>query len=245
MKYGLIGCGRIAVNHIKAVINNNLEMIAVCDLLPEAIENLLSRTQCPQMPLRYTDYRQMVEEHPELELIAIATDSGVHAEIALYCIDHGIHVIIEKPMAMSMRDAREIVRRSQEKHVKVTVCHQNRFNIAIQQIALALEKAECCLAALPDYPIYRFGLSMNKLYDYLYSGKPVVFACCVDNVVKDSGGLVVPFGDQQTMADAIERAMAYSNDELKQIAHREKEIICTQYDYRAIAKKYLAMLERL
>ena len=52
MKYALIGCGRIAVNHIKAVINNNLEMIAVCDLLPEAMENLLSRTQCPQMPLR-------------------------------------------------------------------------------------------------------------------------------------------------------------------------------------------------
>lgn len=139
MKYALIGCGRIAVNHIKAVINNNLEMIAVCDLLPEAMENLLSRTQCPQMPLRYTDYRQMVEEHPELELVAIATDSGVHAEIALYCIDHGIHVIIEKPMAMSMRDAREIVRRSQEKHVKVTVCHQNRFNIAIQQMRQALE----------------------------------------------------------------------------------------------------------
>ena len=139
MNFGLIGCGRIAVNHIKAVINNNLELIAVCDLLPEAMENLLSRTQCPQMPLRYTDYRQMLDEHPELELVAIATDSGVHAEIALYCIEHGIHVIIEKPMAMSMRDAREIVRRSQEKHVKVTVCHQNRFNIAIQQMRQALE----------------------------------------------------------------------------------------------------------
>lgn len=118
-------------------------------------------------------------------------------------------------------------------------------SITTEQIPLALEKAGCCLAALPDFPIYRFGLSMNKLSDYLYSGKPVVFACSFDNVVKDAGGLVVPFGDKQAMADAIERAMAYSDDELKQIALREKKIIRTQYDYREIAKKYLEMMESL
>ena len=139
MKYGLIGCGRIAVNHIKAVIDNGLEIVAVCDLVPEAIDLLFEKTHCDQSPLRYTDYRKMIDENPELELVAIATESGVHAEIVLYCIDHGIHVIVEKPMAMSMKDAREIVNRSQEKHVKVSVCHQNRFNIAIQQMRQALE----------------------------------------------------------------------------------------------------------
>ena len=128
-------------------------------------------------------------------------------------------------------------------------CDGNRIrhfpSIPKEQIPLALEKAECCLAALPDYPIYRFGLSMNKLCDYLYSGKPVVFACSADNVVKDADGLVVPFGDQQAMADAIEQAMSYSDSELKQIALREKEIIHTQYDYREIAQKYLEMMENL
>ena len=139
MKYALIGCGRIAVNHIKAVINNGLELLAVCDVSPEAIDQLFEKTNYNQAPLRYTDYRKMIDENPELELVAIATESGVHAKIALYCIDHGIHVIVEKPMAMSMADAEEIVRRSQEKHVKVSVCHQNRFNIAIQQMRQALE----------------------------------------------------------------------------------------------------------
>ena len=53
---------------------------------------------------RYTDYREMIEaEQPTLA--AIATESGIHAEIALYCIAHGVNVIIEKPMAMSMADA--------------------------------------------------------------------------------------------------------------------------------------------
>lgn len=140
MKYALIGCGRIATNHIKAVINNGLDLIAVCDVQPEHMETLLVKhnLQDQQGIKRYIDYRKMIEEN-ELDLVGIATESGIHAEIALYCIGHGINVIIEKPMAMSMQDAEEIIRRSEEKHVKVSACHQNRFNIAVQEMRKALE----------------------------------------------------------------------------------------------------------
>lgn len=140
MKYALIGCGRIATNHVKAVLNNQLEFIAACDIERENIESLLAKhdLQNDASIKRYTDYKKMIEEN-ELELISIATESGIHAEIALYCIDHGINVIIEKPMAMSMRDANEIIRRSEEKHVKVAACHQNRFNIAVQEMRKAME----------------------------------------------------------------------------------------------------------
>ncbi len=139
MKYALIGCGRIAINHVKAVLNNDLEFLAVCDLSLEAIDILQKKTEFDKSIECYTDYKKMIEDHPEIELVAIATESGVHAEIALYCIDHGINVIIEKPMAMSMTDAEEIVRRSQVNNIKVSVCHQNRFNVAIQQMRKALE----------------------------------------------------------------------------------------------------------
>ena len=140
MRYALIGCGRIATNHIKAVLNNHLELIAVCDIREEQMENLLSRHNLQEDTKikRYTDYRQMIAENA-LDLVSIATESGSHAEIALYCIDHGIHVIIEKPMAMNMQDADEIIRRSKEKNVKVSACHQNRFNIAVQELRKALE----------------------------------------------------------------------------------------------------------
>ncbi|MBQ7158093.1 MAG: Gfo/Idh/MocA family oxidoreductase [Treponema sp.] len=141
MKYALIGCGRIATNHVKAVVNNGLEFIAACDIVPENIEKLLAKHELQNdlSIARYSDYKQMISEHPELELVAIATSSGNHAEIALYCIDHGINVIIEKPMAMSMSDAEEIIRRSEEKGVKVCACHQNRFNVAVQKTRKALE----------------------------------------------------------------------------------------------------------
>ncbi|MEH2946022.1 Gfo/Idh/MocA family oxidoreductase [Sporofaciens sp. JLR.KK001] len=134
MKYALIGCGRIAVNHIKAVVNNNLEMVAVCDTIPEQIDILFDKTGYDKVVERFNDYKAMVDNHPELELVSIATDSGVHAEIALYCIKKGLNVIIEKPIAMSLADADEIIRTAKEKGVKVSACHQNRFNLAVQEL---------------------------------------------------------------------------------------------------------------
>lgn len=140
MKYALIGCGRIATNHMKAAVNNQLEISAVCDVVPEHMEVLLAKheLQNDMSILRYTDYKSMIQE-VKPDLVSIATESGIHAEIALFCIDHGVHVIIEKPMAMSISDANEIIRHSEEKHVKVSACHQNRFNIAVQEMRHALE----------------------------------------------------------------------------------------------------------
>lgn len=98
MKYALIGCGRIAVNHIKAALNNRLEIVAVCDVVPEKMDALLAKYDLAGDPSikRYTDYRQMLAEN-DLTLASIATESGLHAQIALDCIDAGVNVIIESP----------------------------------------------------------------------------------------------------------------------------------------------------
>lgn len=141
MKYALIGCGRISTNHIKAAVNNKLEIVAVCDIVPERMDEVLAKhgLENDRTIARYTDYKKMIAEHPELQLISIATESGKHAEIALYCIERGINVIIEKPIAMSIADAEKIISLGENKKVKVSACHQNRFNIAVQQMRRALE----------------------------------------------------------------------------------------------------------
>ena len=74
MNYALIGCGRIAVNHIKAALNNHLNIVAVCDVLPEAMETLLAKHGLEQDASikRYTDYQTMLAEN-DLQLISIAT----------------------------------------------------------------------------------------------------------------------------------------------------------------------------
>ena len=140
MKYAIIGCGRIATNHIKAALSTKLDVVAVCDINLDHMESLLTKhgLETDAAIHRYTDYKRMLQiEKPEL--VAIATESGLHAEIALYCIENGVHVIIEKPMAMCMSDADRIIEKSREKKVVVSVCHQNRFNVAVQEMRAALE----------------------------------------------------------------------------------------------------------
>lgn len=140
MRYAQIGCGRISTNHIKAAVNNKLEIVAVCDVLPEAMETLLAKhgLEKDESIHRYTDYKEMIEKEA-LELVGISTESGIHAEIALYCIERGVNLIIEKPMAMSMADADKIVEAAEKHHVKVCACHQNRFNNAVQETRKALD----------------------------------------------------------------------------------------------------------
>ena len=141
MKYALIGCGRIAVNHIKAVSNNGLEFVAMCDIDPAKFDVMLEKAGCGDFPetARYQDYHQMLADHPEIELLAIATESGKHASIALDCIAAGKNLIIEKPIAMSIDDAEAIIDAAAKADVKVAACHQNRFNVAVQQLRQAVE----------------------------------------------------------------------------------------------------------
>lgn len=134
MRYALIGCGRISPNHIEAAKKNHLEITAICDILPEN----MGKHALPDAVTKYTDYKELLEkERPEL--VAIATESGKHAEIAIDCIHAGCHVIIEKPIALSIEDADRILTLAREKNVRVCVSHQNRFNKSIQYIRRAIE----------------------------------------------------------------------------------------------------------
>lgn len=142
MKYALIGCGRIAPNHLEAAVENNLEIVGICDIKPENMETLLEKLQMQDVEIKkYTDYKEMLtKEKPEL--VAIATESGKHAEIALDCLDEGANVIIEKPIALSLEDADKIVEKSKEKGLVVCANHQNRFNKSIQRIRKAVEDGD-------------------------------------------------------------------------------------------------------
>ncbi|NTU89063.1 MAG: Gfo/Idh/MocA family oxidoreductase, partial [Actinobacteria bacterium] len=74
------------------------------------------------------------------ELVAICTESGKHAQIAIDCLERGAHVIIEKPIALSLADADCILEAAAANGKKVCSCHQNRFNKSIQTIRSAVEE---------------------------------------------------------------------------------------------------------
>ncbi len=139
MKYSLIGCGRISPNHIVAAGSNDLDMVAICDVDPNMVRDKVLKFEIPDSTKKYTDYEEMLKvEHPDL--VAIATESGKHAEIALRCLDYGCNLIIEKPIALSLADADAIIDKADKKGLKVCANHQNRFNKSIRKIREAVDK---------------------------------------------------------------------------------------------------------
>ena len=139
MRYALIGCGRISPNHIVAAKDNNLEMVAICDIIEKNMHDKIVKFHLSDSVHCYIDYKEMLKiEKPEL--VAIATESGKHADIALDCLDAGANVIIEKPIALSLSDADKVIAKAKAKGLKVCANHQNRFNKSIRKIREALEE---------------------------------------------------------------------------------------------------------
>ena len=122
-----------------------------------------------------------------------------------------------------------------------------RFFDAIDRslIPKVLQKAKLAIGAVHDIPIYRFGLSMNKLNDYLASGVPTILASSVDNVVKDAGHFSVPTGDEEKFAEAVMKIKGLSAEEREALSSKAIQLIGSDYDYPEIGKKYLKMMEQL
>lgn len=138
LKYAIVGCGRISPNHIAAAKANSLDIVAICDLVDERIDEAIVNFELPAKTKKYSDYLEILEiEKPDL--IAICTESGNHGSIALDCLDAGANLIIEKPITLSLEEADQIIEKAQGKNLKVSICLQNRYNKSIQKIREAIE----------------------------------------------------------------------------------------------------------
>lgn len=144
VKFAIIGCGRISHKHIEALINNNKEavLVSVCDIiedkaieLKKQYEDVLKESDVKA----YTDYIKMLENE-DIDVVVISTESGYHAKHAMDCLDKDKHVLIEKPMALSVEDADHIIALAKEKNKRVCISHQNRFNPPIQKLRRAIEE---------------------------------------------------------------------------------------------------------
>jgi len=144
LKFAIIGCGRISYKHVEAIVNNHeeAELVATCDVDIEKARakanEYINKIEGAKVNV-YADYKEMLDKE-DIDVVTIATESGYHPEIAIYCMEKGKHVIVEKPMALSTKDADKMIETAKEKGVKLCVCHQNRFNKPIQMLRKALEE---------------------------------------------------------------------------------------------------------
>ncbi len=138
MKYALIGCGRVAPNHIKAARLNNLEIVAICDVDVEKAELFKEKQELGDVRI-YKDYKELIKNE-DVDFVSIATVSGTHFEIADYCAKSKVNFLVEKPMAMSITQADKLIESVEKNNVIAGVCHQNRFNVAVQELKCAIDK---------------------------------------------------------------------------------------------------------
>jgi len=136
VRFAIIGCGRIAYRHIEAIAQNpNAALIALCDL---DLQRAQERNKDAKVKI-YQDYHQMLEKE-DIDVVAIMTPSGMHAEHALEVMNrYHKHVLIEKPICLRVQDGEELIAAADRNKVHIFVVHQNRFNKAIQKVKSAIE----------------------------------------------------------------------------------------------------------
>ncbi len=135
IKFAFVGCGAISKKHAAALSRlEEAELVGVCDLNPEAARKLAQEQDVPH----FTDPLKMVEQ-TEADVVSILTPSGSHSQNVLDLMETGVHFVVEKPMALRLDLADEIIRGCAEHGVKLFVVQQNRFNPPVQALKGALD----------------------------------------------------------------------------------------------------------
>jgi len=137
VRFGLVGCGRIAANHVAAIAKHadRAELIGVCDVNPDAAAALASTLN---VPAHTTLLGLMTQGDPDA--VIICTPSGLHATQTCEVAMSGRHVITEKPMATRWQDGLRMVRACDEAGVRLFVVKQNRCNSTLQLLKSAVSQ---------------------------------------------------------------------------------------------------------
>jgi predicted dehydrogenase/glycosyltransferase involved in cell wall biosynthesis len=113
------------------------------------------------------------------------------------------------------------------------------------EISKAMARADAFIYGLRDLPLYRYGISLNKLTDYLASGRPIIFFghSTYDPVAEARAGFSVPPGDPVAIADALERLAALSPAERKAMGDRGRDYLLGYHNIANLAERFLGVLE--
>lgn len=138
MKSAVIGVGNMGQHHARNYSEiKEAELVAVADVNPGIGEPLAKRFGCKY----YQDYKELLANE-EIEVVTIAVPTKYHKDVALACIEKGINILLEKPIAGTVADAQEIVAAAKAKGVKFTVGHIERFNPAVIKLKSLLDKGK-------------------------------------------------------------------------------------------------------
>jgi len=137
LKFALVGCGRIAKRHSELLGLNQIEnasLVAVCDINGEKAKKIGEQFNVPY----YTDMDEMMQKE-SIDVVSVLTESGNHAKHVMNLAKYGKHIVVEKPMALTIDDADNMIMACQKNNCRLFVIKQNRFNVPIVKLKEALD----------------------------------------------------------------------------------------------------------
>jgi UDP-N-acetylglucosamine 3-dehydrogenase len=158
MRVAVIGVGNMGRNHAR-IYSQLAELVAVSDVNEENGKHLAAQFNCRY----YKNYRDLLDaEKPAAVSIAVPTQ--LHKEVALEVIKHKINLLIEKPIAPNVKDAREILDAANLAGVKLTVGHVERFNPAVTKLKEIIKSG--ALGEINSIIARRVGVATNGIGSY-------------------------------------------------------------------------------
>jgi predicted dehydrogenase len=134
----VIGCGDVSAVHLEAVAKlNGATLVAVCDADPQRLASAMAAWGVPG----YADHLALIEA-ARPDVVHICTPHDQHAAVAADCLERGVNVIVEKPLAHTLAEGRRLVEAASAGRAKIAVCFQNRYNATSQAMHALLSSGE-------------------------------------------------------------------------------------------------------
>lgn len=159
IKVAVIGVGSMGENHARVYAHyEKTQLIAVADSNKEQAEKVAKKFNAKA----YTDYKEMLEKE-QLDAVSIAVPTGLHKDTAIYVLGKGINVLLEKPIAPTEEEAKEIIKCAKKNNAKLMIGHIERFNQAIIELKKRLEQGD--LGEIYKIDVQRIGPFPQRISD--------------------------------------------------------------------------------
>ncbi|MBR3632810.1 MAG: Gfo/Idh/MocA family oxidoreductase [Elusimicrobiaceae bacterium] len=136
LRFGVIGAGKIGTFHTRTLAKMpGVTLVGVCD--PD-----LMRAQKLAWEYNATPYSKMEELVGQVDAIIVAAPTHLHHQIGMYCLQHGVHTLVEKPIAVTLEEARDLIQTAKLHDRILQVGHVERFNPAVVEAVKYIENPQ-------------------------------------------------------------------------------------------------------
>lgn len=163
VNFGIIGCGRIAQRHAEHISNNG-KLIAVCDINKDAADQLSKKYNCKA----FYNIDEFLKAGLEMDVVAVCSPNGLHAEHSIKIVQSGYNVLCEKPMALNTSDCGKMISQAEKFNKRIFIVKQNRFNPPIDALKKIIEEGK--LGNIFSIQLNCFWNRNNNYYENSWKG---------------------------------------------------------------------------